>query len=167
MTRLIPPPAAFFVAPYAEADRQGVCALISAIQRDEFELAVTLADQPDLLDVPGFYGRGCGGFWVARAGGEVIGSIALLDIWGGQGALRKMFVTRDWRGRGVARALLDALLGHAAASGLHDIFLGTTTRFLAAQRFYEKHGFQRIEQAALPPAFPVMAVDSVFFRKSL
>lgn len=167
MTRTPPSPAAFRVAPYAEADRQGVCALICAIQRDEFGLAVTLADQPDLLDVPGFYGRGCGGFWAARAGGEIMGSIALLDIGSGQGALRKMFVARDWRGRGVAQALLDELLGHAAASGLREIFLGTTTRFLAAQRFYAKHGFQRIEQSALPPAFPVMAVDSVFFRKTL
>lgn|GEM_PF-2187351 len=34
-------------------------------------------------------------------------------------------------------------------------------------RFYEKHGFERIEKSGLPPAFPVMAVDNVFYRKRL
>ncbi|MBU1039742.1 MAG: GNAT family N-acetyltransferase [Proteobacteria bacterium] len=166
-----------FIAPYAAADRQGVLDLICAIQREEFGLPITAADQPDLLDVPGFYVRGCGAFWVAGACGEVIGSIALLDIGGGQGALRKLFVRQDWRGAaitaggqpggGVAAALLRTLLGHAAASGLRDIFLGTTTKFLAAHRFYEKHGFERMEKSALPESFPVMAVDTVFFRKRL
>jgi len=33
---------------------------------------------------------------------------------------------------------------------------------LAARRCYEKHGFERIDKAALPESFPVMAVDSVF-----
>lgn len=166
----------FAIAPYADADRQGVLDLICTIQRSEFGLPITAADQPDLLDAVGFYRRGCGDFWVARADG-VVGSIALLDIGGGQGALRKMFVRKDWRGaanpareqagEGVAAALLRTLLAHAAASGLREIFLGTTTRFLAAHRFYEKHGFERQDKAALPESFPVMAVDTVFYRKRL
>ena len=165
------PVAAFRVSPYADADREGVLDLICTIQRGELQIPITAEDQPDLLDVPGFYRRGCGNFWVARAGdgvrGGVVGSIALVDIGGGQGALRKMFVERDWRGAGVALALLEALLGWCAAHSVREIFLGTTTRFLAAHRFYEKHGFERIEKSALPPAFPVMGVDSVFYRKGL
>ena len=157
------------IGPYADADRQGVLDLICTIQRSEFALPIAAADQPDLLDVKAFYCLGGGGFWVARAGAEVIGSIALLDIGGGQGALRKMFVRQDRRGAGggIAAALLGTLLGHAAASGMRDIFLGTTTKFLAAHRFYEKHGFERIDMAALPESFPVMAVDTVFYRKRL
>ncbi|MDQ7835202.1 MAG: GNAT family N-acetyltransferase [Humidesulfovibrio sp.] len=168
---------ALAISAYADADRQGMLDLICTIQRNEFALPITAADQPDLLDAPGFYRRGCGDFWVARAGGEVVGSIALLDIGNGQGALRKMFVRRDWRrgyssapelgGAGVAFSLLHTLLKHAAASGLRDIFLGTTTRFQAAHRFYEKNGFERIDKIALPESFPVMAVDSVFYWKRL
>ncbi len=38
--------------------------------------------------------------------------------------------------------------------------------FLAAHRFYERNGFQRISDAELPPAFPKMAVDSIVTRSS-
>lgn len=174
------------IRPWKTADQDGVVALISGIQRGEFSLPITPADQPDLMDIEGFYRRGAGEFWVAvaKAGaglegngeavGGVIGCIALLDIGGGQGALRKMFVHKDWRGAprggsetGVAATLLCTLLQHAAAQGLGEIFLGTTTRFLAAHRFYEKHGFARVEKAGLPQSFPVMAVDSVFYRMGL
>ncbi len=162
----------FCIRPWSKADQQGVVALISGIQRGEFGLSITPQDQPDLMDIDGFYRPGAGEFWVAEAAGferTVVGCIALLDIGNSQAALRKMFVDADWRGaeKGVAKALLSTLLEHARSSGVAEIFLGTTTRFLAAHRFYEKHGFARIEKGDLPPAFPVMAVDSVFYRLAL
>lgn len=164
-------PAPWVIVPFAAASasghQQGVVALISGIQRGEFQLAITPQDQPDLMDIPGFYvgGRlGPGLFLVAvDPGGEVCGSIALLNLGGGQGALRKMFVRAQCRGTGLAAALLGALLDWCRGAGVHEIFLGTTVRFVAAHRFYEKHGFTRIEKGSLPPAFPVMAVDSVFY----
>lgn len=159
------------VAPYAPADQGGVIALISGIQRGEFGLDITPADQPDLLDIPGFYLRGAfgpGNFWVARdARGVVSGSIAVLNLGLGQGALRKMFVAREARGGGLAPALLATLSAWCAEAAIHRLFLGTTERFLAAHRFYEKHGFLRVERSGLPPRFPVMAVDSVFYAKAL
>ncbi|MHC1753549.1 GNAT family N-acetyltransferase [Humidesulfovibrio sp.] len=149
----------------------GVVALISTIQRGEFGLSITPQDQPDLMDIPGFYVRGRLGpglFLVAvDPDGEVCGSIALLNLGGGQGALRKMFVRAQSRGTGLAAALLEALLGWCRGAGVLEIFLGTTERFLAAHRFYEKHGFARIEKGSLPPTFPVMAVDSVFYSRTL
>ncbi len=43
---------------------------------------------------------------------------------------------------------------------VEDQIVGTTARSLAAQRFYEKHGFVEIEKDSLPAQFPVMEVDS-------
>ena len=148
---------------------EGVVRLILPIQQEEFGIAITAEAQPDLRDIPGFYQQGAGNFWVALDGGEVVGSIALLDIGNAQGALRKMFVRASHRGRehGVAAALLAGLLDHARAKGLREIFLGTTDKFLAAHRFYEKHGFAAVPRESLPPAFPVMAVDSVFYALRL
>lgn len=155
----------------ASGHQQGVVALISGIQRGEFQLAITPQDQPDLMDIPGFYvqGRlGPGLFFVAvDANGSVAGSIALLNLGGRQGALRKMFVRADMRGTGLAAALLNALLGWCRETGVLEIFLGTTDRFLAAHRFYEKHGFARVQKDSLPTPFPVMAVDTVFYFKAL
>jgi N-acetylglutamate synthase-like GNAT family acetyltransferase len=47
------------------------------------------------------------------------------------------------------------------------IYLGTTAKFLAAHRFYEKHGFDLIEQDQLPSSFPVMVVDTRFYVMDL
>lgn len=153
---------------FAPQHAAGVIELILPIQQQEFGIPVTLQAQPDLLDIPGFYQRGAGNFWAALDGNEVVGTIALLDIGNRQAALRKMFVRAEYRGRayGVAQRLLDTLLAWARVHKLCDIFLGTTEQFLAAHRFYEKNGFREIVKAQLPPAFPVMAVDSKFYARS-
>ncbi|EOS95788.1 GNAT family N-acetyltransferase [Erwinia tracheiphila] len=72
-----------------------------------------------------------------------------------------------WQGKGVAGALLTVLLKHAAQRKLDNIYLGTTSKFLAAHCFYEKNGFQEVERTALPETFPVMRVDSKFYRLAL
>lgn len=161
------------ILPYDPLNQQGVIDTILPIQQDEFKVPITLADQPDLLDIPGFYQSGAGNFWIALADGcgtgEVVGTIALRDFGEGRAALRKMFVKGYHRGsqHGVARQLLDTLLAWAREKQLREIFLGTTAVMPAAHRFYEKNGFELIEDAQLPPAFPRMAVDTRFYRKQL
>jgi N-acetylglutamate synthase-like GNAT family acetyltransferase len=126
------------IAAYSDADQRGVVNVILPIQRQEFGIAITEADQPDLANVNEFYQAGTGGFWVARSNNEIIGTVGLKDIGAGQAALRKMFVAAPFRGRefGVAAKLLDALLAHARTQGVAEIFLGTTDKFLAAHRFW-------------------------------
>ena len=147
----------------------GVVATILPIQREEFGIPIRLEDQPDLLDISGFYQKGAGNFWVALEDGKVVGTIALLDIGNGQAALRKMFVASEFRGasRGVASALLATLLAWAVEHSVSKVYLGTTAAFTAAHRFYEKHGFVEVTQQALPAAFPVMKVDTKFYLRDL
>ena len=130
------------IEPFAPAYAAAVVALILPIQQAEFGVPLTLADQPDLQDVPGFYQRGSGGFWVALDGTDVVGTIAVLDIGSGQGALRKMFVCASHRGRehGVAAQLLTTLVASCRAHGIRELFLGTTAPMLAAHRFYDTQG---------------------------
>jgi N-acetylglutamate synthase-like GNAT family acetyltransferase len=155
------------IVPYAEPHLAGIRDLIVPIQRIEFGFSITYEDQKDLHDIPGFYQRGGGEFWVALAGPEVVGSIALVDIGNGQGALRKMFVKEPYRGAShrLARQLLDRLLLHAAQHRIDEIFLGTTEKFRAAHRFYEKSGFALVAERELPDRFPRMNVDTRFYRR--
>jgi GNAT superfamily N-acetyltransferase len=155
------------VAAFEAGDCDAVIALVLDIQRGEFGVPITLADQPDLADVAGFYQVGRGGFWVAKEGDAIVGTIGLLD--GGVAALRKMFVRRDRRGRehGVAARLLDALVAYAREQGIPSLVLGTRPEMVAAHSFYEKNGFVRVEAEALPAGFARMAVDSVFYRREL
>jgi N-acetylglutamate synthase-like GNAT family acetyltransferase len=159
----------FTVEPYRDQFRSGVAELIVPIQRQEFGIEISYEDQPDLTDIAGFYQAGCGNFWLAVADGKVVGSIALRDIGGKAAALRKMFVAAEWRGseHGVARALLEALIDHARQAGTETIWLGTTVKFHAAHRFYEKNGFDEVGEEALPESFPRMKVDTKFYRRDL
>jgi N-acetylglutamate synthase-like GNAT family acetyltransferase len=154
---------------YTPADTQGVIDVILPIQQSEFGIPITLEAQPDLLNIPGFYQHGTGGFWVAESGGSIVGTIALLDIGNRQAALRKMFVSQSHRGaeHGVARQLLATLLDWSRLQGVDEIYLGTTGAFLAAHRFYEKNGFAELARSELPRTFPVMAVDTKFYVHSI
>ena len=154
------------IAPFAEKHLPGVVDVILPIQQAEFNIPISLEAQPDLRDIPGFYQKENGNFWVALQGEAVVGTIALLDIGRGQGALRKMFVKKPFRGAvwGVASELLDVLLDWCQSRGVQVVYLGTTSKFLAAHRFYEKNGFEIINQSALPESFPIMSVDTKFYR---
>lgn len=156
------------ILPFAPRHTAGVAALILPIQQAEFDIPITLEGQPDLQDITGFYQHGTGNFWVALHEDQVVGSVALLDIGNGQAALRKMFVNAAFRGpeHGVARQLLATLFTWAQARQLREIYLGTTDKFLAAHRFYEKNGFRQITRAELPERFPVMQVDTRFYCRA-
>jgi N-acetylglutamate synthase-like GNAT family acetyltransferase len=157
------------VRPFEPQDTAGVIALILAIQREEFGIAITPDDQPDLRAIPDFYQKGQGAFLVAVDDGVIVGTAALKDIGNCQAALRKMFVAATHRGRdkGVAVLLLARLMEGAANAGVREIFLGTTDVFRAAHRFYEKNGFALIAPETLPESFPRMSVDTRFYHKRL
>jgi N-acetylglutamate synthase-like GNAT family acetyltransferase len=160
-------PHALEIIPFQPEFEPQVVDLILEIQRSEFGIAISAEEQPDLMRIPGFYQVGDGNFWVARSGNDVVGTISLLDIGSRQGALRKMFVRREFRGgaSGAARRLLETLIRWSAARGVQEIFLGTTPHFHAAHRFYEKHGFHEIAKSALPAKFPIMEVDTKFYHR--
>ena len=157
------------IVPFSSKHADGVVAVILPIQQLEFDIPITLDAQPDLRDIPGFYQHGDGNFWVALDDREVVGTLALLDIGNGQAALRKLFVSATHRGpeRGVAKRLLDTLCDWCQTRGVREVYLGTTAKFLAAHRFYEKNGFREITRTELPKNFPVMVVDTKFYCRAL
>ena len=84
---------------YQERYKEAIAELILNIQQNEFNVPVTITDQPDLLNIPTVYCRKNGNFWVAVEDEKVIGTIALIDFDNKQAALRKMFVHKDYRGK--------------------------------------------------------------------
>jgi len=143
--------------------------LILYIQQNEFAVPITLEEQPGLLKISEFYQKGKGNFWIAVANDTVVGTMALLDIGNNQGAFQKCFVRKDYRGKniGVAQQLLDTLLDWAKSQSITAIYLGTTEIYTAAHRFYEKNGFTEIPKGELPKSFPLLQVDTKFYRYEL
>lgn len=125
---------------YSASYKQQIINLILSVQQNEFGIPITLEEQPDLNNISAFYQKADGNFWIAVIENKVIGTIALLDIGNFRGALRKMFVHKDFRGKefGVGQALLNTLLEWAKQTNFKEILLGTTEKFIAAQRFYKK-----------------------------
>jgi putative acetyltransferase len=155
------------ISTYKDEHNAQVSQLIINIQRGEFNVPITLADQPDLAIIPEFYQINRGNFWVAlNDENEVIGSIALIDMGGHEGAIRKMFVKKEYRGKGfgIAQKLLDGLIDWSKNHDINALYLGTIERLQAAIRFYECNGFTFIEKQNLPTTFPLMPVDTHFYE---
>jgi len=157
------------ITPFNNQPADRIFDLLLPIQRDEFGFQVTRQDQKDLEEIPVYYQNGNGNFWLALHGDALVGTIALKDIGDNQVALRKMFVKADYRGKekGVAQNLLNQAVAWSKDKRVTDIFLGTTSKFLAAHRFYEKNGFREIDKAALPQRFSAMSIDSKFYHHAL
>lgn len=79
--------------------------------------------------------------------------------------LKRMFMANEFRGKGVAKMLLDTLLNWAVENKIVNIYLGTMNQFKAAQKFYEKNGFKEIAQTKLPVDFPINQLDSIFYQR--
>src|ERR1700733_770428 len=126
---------------YSREYQQPVIDLILNIQQNEFGVPVTIADQPDLLNIENFYCKGNGNFWIAANNKNLIGTIALIDIGNRQSALRKMFVRKEYRGKdkGIGQQLLDHVINWCKQKGIDEIYLGTFDKLQAAQRFYLKN----------------------------
>jgi N-acetylglutamate synthase-like GNAT family acetyltransferase len=154
---------------YQATFQTAVIDLILNIQQQEFNVPITIENQPDLLDIPTFYQQKNGNFWVQLFDNQVVGTIALIDIGNQQGCIRKMFVKSEFRGKewGIAQSLLNELTTWAKNRQIQELFLGTLTIMQAAHRFYQKNGFTEIDKNDLPINFPLMAVDNLFFKKSL
>jgi N-acetylglutamate synthase-like GNAT family acetyltransferase len=154
------------VKEFASEYQWGVVDLILNIQQDEYQIPITKDDQPDLFNIHTYYQRGSGNFWVALHDEQVVGTISLLDIGEGQAALRKMFVNKGFRGKeyNTAKVLLNKAIAWAKQNSICTIYLGTTLQFVAAQRFYEKNGFELVPEELLPTNFPVMRVDKKFYK---
>jgi putative acetyltransferase len=97
----------------------------------------------DVLAPEARFAAGGGAFFVAvDAADRVVGTAGLLRTGPASGEVRKMFLLPEARGRGVGRALLDAVLEAARDRGMEQLTLTTRRRFDRAIRLYERAGFR-------------------------
>lgn len=87
-------------------------------------------------------------YWVADSG-KIIGGVGIAPLEGAENSgiceLQKMYCLPEARGTGVAGELIKIALEQAAR--FYDrCYLETFGNMTAAQKFYEKHGFSRIDK---------------------
>jgi len=123
---------------------EDVEAIVDCLRRafEEYENAYTpgaFADTvPDGNGIRGRLKEMC--LIVAVSENKVVGTIGY-SVNGTEGHLRGMAVSPEWRGSGVASALLRKVENELRASGCTVVTLDTTEPLERAIRFYEKNGF--------------------------
>ncbi len=85
--------------------------------------------------------------WVAEAGDELVGSVALKDLGGGHVELKTMRASASVRGNGLGRRLLRFALDEARSAGATRVSLetGAGDVFVPARTLYRAHGFTDCE----------------------
>jgi ribosomal protein S18 acetylase RimI-like enzyme len=127
------------VRPYEPEDREGFAQLVSTVL-GEFGLTVDPVLEADLEDPQRVYDA----LWVATDNDQVIGSVAVRVIEGGETAeLKRMYLQPAYRGRGLGHTLLDQAIGWARGHRCRCIVLDTSGAMAAAQRLYQAAGFVR------------------------
>jgi putative acetyltransferase len=92
-----------------------------------------------------------GHIFMAYAGAEAVGCVALIPMQDGVYELSKMAVSPRLRGRGLGRRLLQHAIAHAKSIGARSLFLGSNTRLKDAVHLYESVGFRHVRPENLPP----------------
>lgn len=161
---------AISIVQYTDAFKNDIGPFVISIQH-EHGVPITLEQQPDLYKINEVYMQTGGNFWVATDNGNVVGTIALINMGDGIACLRKMFAAPAYRGapHRLGQKLLDILLPWAKANGFKQIYLGTVDILKAAQRFYEKNGFSKFPEEQLPASIQriKMPDDNTYYAMEL
>jgi N-acetylglutamate synthase-like GNAT family acetyltransferase len=102
-------------------------------------------------------------FWVLKEEEKLAGTIGMIKMKNHSVALKSLFVRKEYRSRGGAAILLKTFMDRAIKKNMRYIYLGTMDQMKAAQRFYEKNGFVKIDRGELPGDFPANILDTVFY----
>lgn len=153
------------ISQFEDKYTQDVIDLVLHFQNDGTRPAVTLAQQPDLLNIVGEYIDKGGNFWIARDNETLIGSIGIMPYNTEIAILKKFFVYENYQGAPyhIGRTLYNELLDFVKKKGYKTILLDTPQNTKRAHAFYEKAGFQKIDEEDMPIRYHHPYKDCDFF----
>ena len=126
----------FTIRHATEADRRPLAVMWAAVVDEN----VGLGTEPPVDIEARAASWSLDGALLAEADGEVVGSIHVQKSRHGFAEIG-MCVARDWRGKGVGSALMDAAETWARENGVHKLALGVFAHNDRAIALYRKHGF--------------------------
>lgn len=106
----------------------------------------TAWEDPDLCRFSEIYNTDNKKYWVAESD-KIIGGVGIAPLAGADGVceLQKMYCIPEVRSTGVSHKLIEVALDHAKKY-FERCYLETFGNMIAAQKFYEKYGFTRIDK---------------------
>lgn len=139
------------IRPASNEDSGAVTQLVFSVLR-EYGLEPDPEDtDADLKDIEANYAGSGGRFDVLEnSGGEIIGCAGLASIGNGVCVLRKMYLHREYRGRGFGKKLLIHAIDAARELGFRRINLETASMLSEAVALYRRFGFRPFDDPGLP-----------------
>lgn len=131
-------------------DVGGVIALIGRVFTEYGFVFNAAVEVPDLVAFASHYAPPHGAFYVVRKDGIVVGSVGVERGDAETAELHRLYLDTEWRGRGLGRALVEAVLDWCRAQRVPRLVLWSDTRFDLAHRLYERLGFRRTGERVLP-----------------
>lgn len=116
--------------------------------------AGTAWTDPDLGRYSEVYSAEQSRYWVAvDENGTISGGVGIGPLPGTESVceLQKMYCLPEARGTGVSHRLMEIALAFAARF-YESCYLETLPNMKAAQKFYEKYGFQKVDAPPVPTA---------------
>jgi len=102
-------------------------------------------DSMVLDDPQGTILDGGGVIYLAEVDGKIVGSAALMKEDDAYYELAKMAVTKEYRGRGISRLLIEKCLAAAKKMNAKHITLFSNHQLKTAIDLYQKYGFRHID----------------------
>ena len=99
----------------------------------------------ELASLPGAYARPDGRLYLATTHGQAAGCIALRRFDANTGEVKRLWVRPPFRGRGLARDLVQRVLDSARGVGYSRLVLDTLNSMTDAIALYRSVGFRDIE----------------------
>jgi GNAT superfamily N-acetyltransferase len=114
----------------------------------------------DLTRFETVYAKENGAFLILKNATGLIGCGGLSRLDGSKGELVRLWMKKEFRGKGLGRAIFDRLMRTAEPLGYDEVYLDTSHRCEAAVTLFRKNGF-----VECPPYKE--SLGDLFMRKSL
>ena len=131
-------------------DREEVTRLVYSVLKEyglELDPGATDADLADIEQ--SYLARGGAFFVLEEQGGSIIGAYGLYPIDSQTCELRKMYLDKSHRGKGLGKSLLEGALAEARKLGFQRMTLETASVLKEAIALYESYGFVEYEPTHL------------------
>lgn len=89
--------------------------------------------------------------WLVEAGGQAVGyalagpcGLPHAEVTPACGELKRIYLLNGWQGGGLGGRLFATVMDWLEADGPRDIWIGVWSENHGAQRFYARHGFEKV-----------------------
>lgn len=133
----------FVVRPVQATDTPAIHRHVAAVYADYGDVLDVGNEDTHLRDPAAFFRARGGEFWVVLDDNSLVATGAI-HLTPESAEVRTIYVRKDRRRLGLARALTQMGIEHARHAGYGAVYLWSDKRYVEAHRLYESMGFERI-----------------------